>query len=750
MCPCDPNSLNVTIPDSPTGPNIPGFGQPFTPKIPTKDLDIPSPEDLVDLMKKFRFKLPFGELKSPLNPNYGKDAFDQIIKLFDMFMPFLMLYKFFLPVLKLILCILEVICAMPNPVKVGIALQKLFRDCIPLFLALFPIIAIIIMIIALLVLLVQIIIYMILLIVNFIKLIIKNIKVLYDAFSIKNENSILAAVNKLGRILCLIQNLFVIFVMVDIIIQVFKDILNSVFSIPPCDDSGGCCSPDVCPKFIKNGDFTRVTGEMYYTSALNLSMIGSSVREQTFQLLDPSSLSSPESPEKAGVYVKQPLESVSNPWIYQQFINIINPNDPGYAELASKYFEKFESYPVFFPTDNSYNSKSSPGQCPYLVDMEFYYDPAKFGRFGKEHGEARIVKFKNCIVTKQSEDALVYADGSTKEAPSGVITISGGKGYESDDSTPLKGYKTAVDNNTTLTNNQATLENFLFLTSKDVLNPLDLTNVEGSDFVSITDIKYTFKINHQVLVTKNIITYSCMPDVNQDRAFTNATVSADLNEKLAQLTDFPFPDANAAQECMLLAMDAFRNDVTEQGAKDLEARMLACLNNLQQDTENAINIAIPLAFDKFKSSFTLLPKTQFTTDKILVRVDLKESSGTSLINLLPAGSADYVLDKLKANVTLGSISKFKYDGDQYFEAELSSQAAGDGEIEISFDNKKISDISPSNTTEDLTKPLSISIRKLPYTFIFAQSIGAVSVGTGDSSEGVSPRRDEGDVSNQAS
>ncbi len=748
MCPCDPNTLNINIPSAPTGPAIPGFGTPFSPEVPSLNLSLPGVPDLMGLFKLLSFPLPFGELKGALNPNFGKDIMDQVIKLLDQFMPFLMFYKFFLPVLKLILCILEIVCALPNPVKVAIAIQRLFRECIPLFLALFPIIAIIIMIISLLILLAQIIIYLVNLVVNFIKLVIKNILVLYDAFKIRNLQSIKAAIEKIGRIICLFQNLFVILSMIDLIIQVFKSILNGAFTIPPCDDSDNsnfqnCCTPDVCPKFIKNGDFIRSTGSIYYNSSAVIS--GAAAREEGIQFYDDASIAAPVSDEFKGTYVSD-VDAGENYWLYQQFINMISPKDPNYETFISKYIEAYGSSPVFFPTDGTYNASSQPGQAPYLVDMEFDYDPSYFGRVGAQHGVARKIKFKNCVVTKQTSSKLLLANKQSIAKTTGVIKIAGGLGYE-EDGTPLMGYDKEVDNNFTLTDEQATLETFLFLTAVDATSTLN--NVEKTDYLKVDNVKYTFRINHNVLVSKNIITYSCMPAINQDRSFTNAVFSSDLNLKIAELQNFPFPDAIGAQQCMLLALDAFRNDVTEDGAEILQNTMLACLNQLQEETENAINIAIPLAFDKFKSTVTLSPDVQFTTGKIQVLLDLKESSGSSLVKLLPPGSADFIINKISSSLTLGSISKFTYDGTQYFQAEISSADPGSGELEISFENKKLSVITPENVLEDLTKPLNVSIRKVPYTFIYANAINKVNIGTGDSSDGETPRRDEGDLSREA-
>jgi len=116
--PCSPNDISISMPDGPSGPAIPGFGIPFSLSIkPINPFPEGFPEDLLDILNKLQFIIPPGSLKPALNPNFGKDIFDGIMKLLDQFMPFLMLYKFFLPILNLIICIIEVLCAIPNPYK---------------------------------------------------------------------------------------------------------------------------------------------------------------------------------------------------------------------------------------------------------------------------------------------------------------------------------------------------------------------------------------------------------------------------------------------------------------------------------------------------------------------------------------------------------------------------------------------------------------------------------------------------------
>ena len=74
--PCAPNDINITEPDGPPLPGIPGFGDPFAPKLPEFPFPEGFPEDLLELFNSLAMLLPPGSLKPSLNPNFGKDIFE--------------------------------------------------------------------------------------------------------------------------------------------------------------------------------------------------------------------------------------------------------------------------------------------------------------------------------------------------------------------------------------------------------------------------------------------------------------------------------------------------------------------------------------------------------------------------------------------------------------------------------------------------------------------------------------------------
>ena len=724
--PCSPNDVTLNIPEGPTGPSIAGFGLPFTVDLPNISFDTGAfPEDLLDLLDKLQMLIPSGALKAPLNPNFGKDVFDSIMKLLDQFFPFLMLYKFFLPILNIIICIIEVLCSLTNPFKLIRALKRLFRVCIPEFLNLFPIFAIIIMIISLLLLLLALIEYIVNQIIKFIKAILRNVIALGKAFADANKNSVMAIAKKLGALLCIFQNLFVLLSIFNIIIQIIKDILSMLFAIPPCDDGDtsddGCCTPDVCPAIVKN-EYTRLTGSFQYYKKYGFDTglvipgfpnASFDLRAETWQLFDPSQE------------------------IAQKFINIIDAYD-----LPTPVFF-FTPKQVFFPTDVTYSAKTSPRQAAYVLDLRLLYNPASFGR----SGSPKYIRFKNCIMQVAPTAYLSSYDNSLINKPTGVVKLVGGYGYEDNGTTVLTGY--AADGVTTSTD-QATLENFIHKVAVNSVSPSLI-----DDGVLFTDVEYTFKPNLAALINKSLVTSGCSPSFALDRAYINNVFAGDIGLKIAQLdqlfnnpnakTGLNFPDPAACQACLQLALNNLRNNLTVAGVAEFDATANICLKKLKDETTGALSTIIGIGFEPCNSSFKIEPALQFTSKPIKVTVDLKERNSLSLINSLPAEVASDLAQKINAHITFGSISKFAYDGYTSFIADISSDNPGNGSLMLSFDDNVFC---VNNLPADIDIDPSRTLQSLDYKFVYTPSVtGTAKVpGTGEGDTDGKPNRDAGDIS----
>lgn len=723
MSPCSPNDVSINVPDGPSGPAIPGFGVPHSLKLPNLN-PFPDgfPEDLLELLDKLQFLIPPGALKPQLNPNFGKDVFDAIMKLLDQFMPFLMLYKFFLPILELIICIIEVLCALMNPFKLISALNRLFSRCIPAFLNLFPIFALIIMIISLLLLILALIEYIISQILKLIKTILRNINALIKAFSDGDEDGVLAIAKKLGSLLCMFQNLFVLFAIFNIIINIIKDILALAFHIPPCDDGdpsdqNGCCTPDVCPAIVKQ-DYRRFTGVFKYLPAASVqttltlpAIFGGAfnfdVRPESWQFLD----NSQELPE--------------------QFRNIFDAYDV-------TVFPK----PVFFPTDSIYNAATDTRQAPYLFAIRVFYDPAQWGRFNTAlHGKPRYVKFFNIIMTKVPTTSLTEGDLSITPTNNGVAVLAGGYGFEDDGTTPLKGF--AADG-TTQISDQARFENFFHMKSQVSTNP-QLSKNDGYTFL---DVDYTFHPNIAPLLQKNIVTLGCVPSIAMNRAFINNIYAGDIALKtqlLGNLVRGPgFPSPAAAQECLTTAIASLRSDMTARGVANFQATAMLCLQKLKDDTNGALGQLVGIGFDPCKSTVSATPNQQFTSLPIVVKVNLNERNGLPLTTGMSQAIGDNLAARIKGHSTFGNVGNFNYDGYQSFTANLTSTAPGKGTIMVSFDNQTFC----TNTIpDDINLPPTHTLQEIDYTFIYTPVAGAVP-GTGEGDTNGQPRRDAGDQSRE--
>jgi hypothetical protein len=696
--PCNPISpSDVILP-----PVSDGFGGAVVPQLPSFEVPFPNLpiEDLLGLFNTLNMILPPGILRPNLSSNFSKDVMDAILSLLEKFMPFLMMYTFFMPILNMILCIIEVLCAINNPFKLVKAIIRLFRVCIPEFLALFPFFALILMIISLLLLILAIILYLIERIIAMIEQVVANIKLLAEAVSSLDNDSVIAITIKLGDLLCVFQNVFVLLGVIIIIFQIIERLLKMSFKIPPCDDSDGsddgCCTPDVCPSFIKNNkQIQSKTGTMQYYNKVvrtDATLGAITMRDSSYQIYD---VSAPES---------------------LQFNNITHAYD-----LPSGTTR------VFFPEGDTYTKNSTPNSVPYTIDIRFFYDPAVYGR--TDGKGARFIRITNCIVLKAPTDGVSDYQNNLISPFNGTLSIAGGTAYEDDATTIMKVLPTDFA--------AGTLETVVALADVVSVSPI----LSPTDGIKFDQLSYTFTTNHYVLIQKSLITLGCHPDVALNKNFINSTIGGLLNANADALSNITLPDVEGAQNCVIDAINTFRQSVSVESAAVLQDTVVGCLNNLKDGTTKALEGVINAGFDPFKSDFTLDPSIQFTTKPIDVNVVLNESSGTNIANNLPADVGTNLAANLVADITLGNVSSFTYDGVSQFTAKLTSAQPGNGTIKVSYNSQFISTL---NNPTDTTQTPSVATKELLYTFVESQ---AISVGTSGGDPGA-VRRDEGDVARE--
>lgn len=702
--PCSANDVSIPSPSGPSGPANPPFGVPVSTP-PMSKIPFPDgfPEDLLNIFNSLEMLIPPGALKPALNPNFGKDVFDGIMKLLDQFMPFLMLYKFFLPVLNLVICIIEVLCSLMNPFALISAINRLFTQCIPEFLNLFPMFALIIMMISLLLLLLQLVIYIVEQITKVVQALLRNINALTVAFQTANSTSVAAIAKKLSSLLCIFQNIFVLLALFGSVIDVIKDILKVLFSIPPCEggDNSTCCSPTTCPAIVQT-QYTNTTGTLQYLPeagfltnvSLGSGFLTSDIRSESWQLYD------------------------TNQTIAQAFWNIVDGYD---VTVTPK--------PIFFPTDASYSATTAPSQAAYTIDLRLFYNPLSWGRTGT----ARYIRFTDCIVlAAPTQDLKTYNNGDFIVS-NGVFYLVGGSGYEDDSTTVLTGF---ASDGVTPISDQATLENFVHKAGQFSLIP----SLSPTDGYTFSNMQYTFKPNLSVLLQKNLVTLGCQPDVMFNRAFVNNVVFANLAAQTANLQALPLPDPAGAQQCLLAAVSTLRSNMTTSGVADFQATANVCLSNLENDTKNSLTGLIGIGFNPCQSNFTLSPETQFTTQKITVTVNLNENNGVPITTGIPTDVAARLADQITAYQNFGKISRFSYDGYQAFTAEISSTDTGSGTIMVAFQNQ----ILCTNTLPTDGSTPTHTLQEKTYNFVFAPSVPGVLPPTGEGDTTGAPARNAGD------
>ena len=302
--------------------------------------------------------------------------------------------------------------------------------------------------------------------------------------------------------------------------------------------------------------------------------------------------------------------------------------------------------------------------------------------------------------------------------PTGVAELAGGLAYEKDGTTPimLDGY-------------QGTLNTMIHLTPTTSTSMPTLT---PSGTLSITNIDYSFNINHPILLANALITLGCVPSVAAAKTFVNNTYGNTANQARVQaliLSD-TFPSPAAAQACLSSAINDLRNNVSMAQVGEFQAATTACLNTLQNNAVAAANELINIGFDPYTSTFTLTPDVQFSTLTINVQVLLKDTSGQLLTAGMPTTMGSSIASGIQPTITFGSISEFVYDGYQYFNAQISSESAGNGTIEIAYSNQTISTVS--------LNPTAIIPTITPYAFVYAPLPVKTAVGDTDGAPRLGP------------
>lgn len=689
---CNPNDNTINPPIIPPIPN-PGFGIPIAPiQIPFPGVSLPTGiiQDLQELVNSLSLVFPSSTFK-PTIDNFTKVIFDLIANLLTQVAPFLSFYNFIMALLNLIMCIIEIICALTNPFKLIPAIIKLFKECLPPFMQLFPWLALIAIIIALLLLVLALIEYLIAAILAIIDEIIRNIKILASGVSFQDATSTLAAIQKLAELMCLIQNIMAILVALSAVMAIIQA-LSLIGGGIVCDDNN-CCSPDVCPGFIKNAPVQGVTGQMIYSS-----QVGTDIASifQNISGLPPGFDASVFNIPPIRIERWQLIDTAIS--IQYPFVSIITPAiDPLTLNQTDK----------FWPEGVVFTANTPKNKAAYTCDLRFQIDPTSLG-ISNDTGGLRYFRVQDCIVVREPYvGVLDYLEELQSTNLSGTLNLEGGKVFEDDGTTAYM-----------IDNQQASLNTFIHQASQiTVSSPQD-------NLLTFNDVEYSLKPGYAALMGYQLITAGCIPEISIEKNIFNSMLTAeDVRSVFAKLQPTPagkkvssigiLPNVQGAQDCVLTALSDFRKDVTLGTAAVFQANIQICLGDLRDQTLAALCGAIIAAVSQFKSEITLSTDIEFVTRPIKVQVFLKDPTSTNIGLNIPTSCATEVLNKLAGQVTLGNISEFSYDGSSAFNAEITSQQPGSGSLSVTFDNKVFNRFIPG--TDGASSQIVENI--LDYTFI---------------------------------
>jgi hypothetical protein len=702
---CDPSQNNIDIGSPGGGPSLPGLGNPFSvPKPNWPDIQLPAgiPEDIIELIERFFALFPAGIKFQPNADKFFKTIWDALASLFEQIAPFLAWYKFIQALLNIILCIIDVICALLNPFATVRAVIRLFKQCLPDFLSLFPWLALILMIIALILLLIALIKYIIELIIAYIKQIIENILVLTASVQKGDADSIIAAINKLAYLLCLIEQLFALLLAVAALFAIIRPLMG-IPGKASCAKGEECCTEEFCPPFIADNPtgLKAVTGRLLYYRQIGpvLSDFGSidPILETLFSNIN--------------IYVRR------EKW---QFLD----DDPGEYKFLDIITPSPTNGFTFWPEGESFGSLANPVRVPYLLDMTIWLDPAEWGNPADIDGY-RQFNIRDIIV---AEKPTVLPSDQTGETPdlgglagilgalggffSGALVLLGGSVFEVTDPDSEDGYAPYM-----IGDSQATLETLIH---KDALESNELPSDDDGE--NILNISYNLRPNHEVLVGKQLITSMCVPELDVEAAVFNAEYNDQRSvlEKLGDLPDIGTLNGDrtggtGTLGCLAEALTKFRAQVNEETANTFQEEAVACLTDLLEESQDFFCRAVSEVADRFASEVAIEPDIQWIGSEIQVTATLRDKTGTQV----GVGVDDEFLvacleDILSAEVTLGEISDFVYDGYGQFIATITSEKAGEGELSVFIVGEQLADVL---NRDDADVESEIVVRVTPYEFV---------------------------------
>jgi hypothetical protein len=146
-----------------------------------------------------------------------------------------------------------------------------------------------------------------------------------------------------------------------------------------------------------------------------------------------------------------------------------------------------------------------------------------------------------------------------------------------------------------------------------------------------------------------LTSFDCNPDLMIDKAaFYNS-----LGD-VSALSDFEFPNVQKAMDDYTDAISAFRSKINEESIDVFIDKMNNIMDDLKDQTENSYSKALQFMVNPLYSIAELEPEIQFISDKIIVKILLRNSSKQTFKDVageynIPQKAIDDLISKLKSN-----------------------------------------------------------------------------------------------------
>lgn len=687
---CSPLENNINITPGPPLPGLQGFGFDLNLGLPQPALPEGIPEDILSWLRKLRFKFPgLGNLQSYVD-SLSQTVSKIISDLLSYLNVFLGFYLFALAIIELIMCVINVLCSLPNMWATIRAVKKLIRKCLPLFISIcFPYFVLLNLLLSLLAILLALIEYIILMIRRLIEQILKNLKKLYTALTKGNTAAGLAIVNKIANLLCLFEQ---IFLFLEIIFAVFE-LITSAWSktIKGCGKKGSAGADDstVCSEFLSDP-----TSQDVVDPEIHVTRVASTAGKLWYCKQTYGSYSF--LPTASGEIRKELVYLFDNSLITDlKFKNIIKSN--GFT---------------FFPFDKVITPALDLTKKPYLVDLTVMANP------GDGNG-TRLIEVKDITVTTVTttaqKEVISFSGGSqvvNQTDPDGILVLSGGSSVDS------FGY------------NGKTIEQIL-RGSEAQPDP----DIGTSAYLEFTGIEHALKANYNALAEYGLITMNCFPSIGMEQDMLEATFPKGLTTVIPDYVTIP--NISKTIEDLQVAFNTYRASIDEDSTNKFGADLENIMNQLQADASNSYCQSISAMMNETSMTISLSPDLQFINNNIQVGVIPSDASGRTFSDMVgsftpPESCLSNLASKFKAETTFGQASDFIYDGYGQFVSNISSEIAGSGEVKVYFDGNQIVTIIKSDDMD--VQPITDDSGK-PYTFVGF-----------DSNNAGAPRRDESDTS----